>query len=1164
MKKRGGEKNGENAEEAARRSNELYRILAEASRDFIFIVDRDLRTNYINDRLAAVLGAPKEEIVGKVHEDLFPRDVGLRMKENVVKVFKTGTPLYVEAVVPMPQGDVWLSTWLEPVRDRDGKIVQVMGVSRDISRLKTAESELREQGRRLEELVEKRTAELKQANEELEKEIAQKNDLYDLLNKRLEFERMVSKISSNFVGDVDMEKELDSSLAGIGRLCGASRCFLYVISPGLERVEAVHEWCADGVSPLSAHLVSLPTTGFEWALRKIGSCETIVMNADDPDPETKRERELLRRLGIKSSMMIPVKIGDGRTGILGVDNVHHRVDWPEDDVALLRVASEIIGAALGRKTAAEAVRDSERRFREMIERSPQLVIEVNAKGDIIFANSAAIAHFGYTTEDLGRNVIEFMPPEDIEADKENLRLGLEGGRVVVETRVVAKDGSIKHILNNSLPVHRKGKFHGLVIFGMDVTERKQAETALTASEKRYAALFDSTPEGVVLADADTGDFKFVNDSFCAMTGYTRSELLEMDVGDLVAGEVREKVIVEFEKMARGEITEARELPLMRKDGARRYMDIVASMALAEDDGTVIGFFKDITERVAAEETLRDHNAFYSILAVIRGVPQNAPEKELLEAFVSAAVCSYGFRLAWFGTHENGRVKPVARAGEVDECVDSLEIDVSGGGSPDAGSSVELAFRNGAPGGFADVRSADENIRWRDVLIRLGCLSSLAVPAIVDGSMDGVAVFYSGAVNAFHKERHDMLTLLVGELSAIISDRRRRAREEMERETLREQLEQAQKMEAIGTLAGGMAHDFNNTLAVIMGSAEMAHRMLTKGDPNAERLKKIIEATRRAKGLTSQLLTFARKGKLEVKNVSVNQMAEEITEILKRGVSKNIQLECNAEKDLPAVKADQNQIHQALLNLCLNAADAMPGGGRLAIETGLVEVDAAALRATRADAAPGRYCMVKISDNGTGIPETIINKIFEPFFTTKDREKGTGLGMSISLGIVRNHGGFIDVKSKVGKGTEVFVMLPATEEKGAREEPSAADAPAKGTETILVIDDDQDLVDMALETLELEGYKPIGATSGEEGLNIFRKHHNLIDLVILDMIMPKMDGSEVFSKLRTIAPSAKVILCSGFSGNVEASLLLERGAKGYIQKPFGLNELCAKIREALGG
>jgi two-component system cell cycle sensor histidine kinase/response regulator CckA len=384
------------------------------------------------------------------------------------------------------------------------------------------------------------------------------------------------------------------------------------------------------------------------------------------------------------------------------------------------------------------------------------------------------------------------------------------------------------------------------------------------------------------------------------------------------------------------------------------------------------------------------------------------------------------------------------------------------------------------------------------------------------------------------------------------------RDVTEKKRMEAELIQAQKMEAIGTLAGGIAHDFNNILMGILGYTSL---MLLNAEPDNtshERLKSIEHLVESGADLTKQLLGFARGGKYEVKPTDVNELVRRSSEIFGR-TKKEITIHRNYQKDLYTADVDRGQIEQVLLNLFVNAWQAMPGGGDLYMETSNVTLDEIYTRLHSLN--PGNYVKISVTDNGTGMDQATQRRIFEPFFTTKGMGLGTGLGLASAYGIIKNHGGIINVYSEVGRGTTFTIYLPASTRAIFEEKIIPAEA-KKSTESVLIVDDQDMILAVARDMLKALGYKVFTAQGGKEALAIYNENKKSIDVVILDMIMPSMSGGETFDKLKAINPDVRVILSSGYSINGQATEIMQRGCNGFIQKPFNIKELSQKIREVL--
>jgi len=383
-------------------------------------------------------------------------------------------------------------------------------------------------------------------------------------------------------------------------------------------------------------------------------------------------------------------------------------------------------------------------------------------------------------------------------------------------------------------------------------------------------------------------------------------------------------------------------------------------------------------------------------------------------------------------------------------------------------------------------------------------------------------------------------------------------ERRERQRLERQQVQAQKMEAIGTLAGGIAHDFNNVMMGIQGRTSLLLSEVDRTHPFYEHLKGIEEHLHKATDLTRRLLGFARGGKYEVRPIDLNAVIREQNRMFGR-TRKEITLEESLEPSLWTVKADQGQIEQVLLNLYINAWQAMPTGGTLRVHTENKTLRERDVRDHRTK--PGDYAAVSVSDTGVGMDPETRQRIFEPFFTTKKTGRGTGLGLASVYGTVQNHEGFIHVESQPGRGTTFTLFFPAFRRVPAAQRKSGDDM-IQGHGTVLLVDDEPMILQIGQMMLQRLGFDVKTAGSGEEALNLFKADPAQIDLVILDMIMPDLSGAETFERLKAIGPGVKVLLSSGYSIDGEAAGILKRGCDGFIQKPFDLQSLSKKIRDVL--
>ncbi|MGH8103408.1 MAG: response regulator, partial [bacterium] len=382
----------------------------------------------------------------------------------------------------------------------------------------------------------------------------------------------------------------------------------------------------------------------------------------------------------------------------------------------------------------------------------------------------------------------------------------------------------------------------------------------------------------------------------------------------------------------------------------------------------------------------------------------------------------------------------------------------------------------------------------------------------------------------------------------------------ERNRLQKQLLQSQKMETIGTMAGGIAHDFNNQLTVILGNLDLALMEAPEGAGLFENLQNAMKAAKRCAELTRSILAFGRQISTEPRPMNLNAAVDEATRLLERSFPASVRLNVQKLGHLWTINADNTQMQQVLMNLCVNARDAMPGGGMLTVRTSnktLTDADCT----QNVEARPGRYICLIVQDTGTGIPAEILPRIFEPFFTTKEVGKGTGLGLAMVYGIVKAHDGWIQVSSQVGTGTTFTVFLPAVVAVIIEEKPQVVSAPG-GSETILVVDDEDLVLGLARSILERHGYKVVTACDGVDALELFRKMHSRIDAIVLDLNMPRMTGLEALGPLRQIRSDIPIIISSGYRADLEAREALENGAAGFVQKPYTPAVMAQALRRIL--
>ncbi|MCB2186247.1 MAG: PAS domain S-box protein [Deltaproteobacteria bacterium] len=655
----------------------------------------------------------------------------------------------------------------------------------------------------------------------------------------------------------------------------------------------------------------------------------------------------------------------------------------------------------------------------------------------------------------------------------------------------------------------------------ELTERQRAEAGLQERQDFLKTLVECSLDAIVTTD-DNRRITSCNSAFLAMYGFRREEVLGRSIRLLHAsdesfarwGEVVRPVLAE-QGFWRGE------WEFQRQDGTTLAVEVVSS-AHRGPEGEIYGYVsihRDVTERKRTEQALWENEQKF------RQLTENIDDVFWLTAADWSQIyyVSPAFEKIWglpcARLYENPRLWL--------ECVVEEDLAALLAAIPEQWvSTADFEFPP------YRIRRPDGAVRW---------ISDRAFPIMDENGQ-------------------------VHRVAGISEDITASKEAEENRSRLELQLRQAHKLEAVGTLAGGIAHDFNNILAVIMGFAELAQDDAAAGNPNPASLRQILLSAERAKQLVRKILAFSRKDEPDLQPRDLNQMVQGALTILGRTLPKMIALESRLAKALPPVLADGSQIEQVLLSLASNSADAMPEGGKLTVETQLVELDEEYCR-RHLEVRPGAYVLLQFSDTGHGMAEAIREHIFEPFYTTKEVGKGTGLGLSTTYGVIKNHGGHIYCYSEPGQGATFQVYLPVAPGEAGDQAPAPGSGPAReeawrGAETILLVDDEEGLREMGRRNLADLGYQVLTAASGEEALEAFAAADGRVDLVIMDLGMPGMGGHQAMRQILAREPGAKVIIASGYAANGRAAAALADGAAGYVAKPFRRAELAATVREVL--
>jgi two-component system, cell cycle sensor histidine kinase and response regulator CckA len=760
-----------------------------------------------------------------------------------------------------------------------------------------------------------------------------------------------------------------------------------------------------------------------------------------------------------------------------------------------------------RKKVEGALRESESKYKELVDNANSVIIRWKRDGTITFFNEYAQAFFGYSADEaVGKHVSILVPERDSTgSDLSTLVQDIVDypDRYVNNINEnVCHDGRRVWMTWTNKPIFDdEGQVVEILAVGSDITDRKMAEQELLASETRYRRLFEAAKDGILILDAGTGQIVDVNPFLAELLGYSRDKMLGKKLWEIGLFEDTSRSQALFAELQGKEYVRYEDLPLQTLRGEVMDVEFVSNVYLVDGTKVIQCNIRDITERRRTEKALRDSERKYRTL--------------------------------------------------FEDSIDALYLTMAGGTLIDANQA------------FLDLLGYE-----KEEMVGHSVLKTYADPA--DRQRYYQAIGSKGFIRDYplrlvRKDGREIDCLVSSRIehdkdgSILIS--RGLIRDITEQRNLQRQLLQAQKMEAIGTLAGGIAHDFNNLLQVVLGYSELLLTEKREDDREYADLQKIFHAAKNGADLVQRLLMFSRKSEPKFAPMNLKKLIVQVEKLLRRTIPRMVDIHLDLSADLPEIYADSSQMEQVLMNLAVNARDAIPDLGKLTVKTSTVTLDEEYCR-LQLEASPGEYVLLEVTDTGHGMDKATAEHIFEPFFTTKEMGRGTGLGLAMVHGIVKQHNGHITVYSEVGKGTTFRVYLPAIEAEVETHVETTCIMPALGTETVLLVDDEEFVKELGQRLLARSGYTVLTATNGEEALDLYVRMKDQIHLVILDLIMPTMGGRDCLKRLLEIDPQAKVLIASGYSADASTKECVDLGAKGFLAKPFRFKELMGQVRKVL--
>ena len=753
-------------------------------------------------------------------------------------------------------------------------------------------------------------------------------------------------------------------------------------------------------------------------------------------------------------------------------------------------------------------------FQALLDASPAAIYAKDLAGRYLFVNHQAQQHINQPlTEILGKTNYALYAQDVADDLAATDALIIQTKQPSEREVTVAAGATTRSYLASKFPLFdHLGQLYAIGGVATDITERKQAEQQLRANAEQYRVLFEANPLPLWIVDRKTLAFLAVNNAAVEQYGYTRAELLAMTLRDVRPAE---DIPVLLDRIRRSEhARQQSEVPILwrsdvrhqRKNGSIIYVEVVSQMLTYAEREAWIIVLHDITARKQTEAALRESEALYQALSTA--------------SFESIII------------HDNGKIV----------AVNQVLCDLVGYAADELIGKTYAAFldQDDVPIIAQKLLAGDTDLYTAHVIRK-----------------DGSRFYMEGQPKTIRYRGHVMAVMAIRDVTE-----RRRTEEALRRS--QEQLMQSQRLELVGRLAGGIAHDFNNLLTAITGYGSLILDTLDEHAAIRPDLAEILQAAERASDLTHQLLAYSRRQLLQPTLINLNNVVTAMERMLRRLIGEDIDLLVELDPILEHTMLDRGQIEQVLMNIVVNARDAMPHGGRLTIETANVDLDEAYHSNLHSQVKTGAYVLLAITDTGIGIDAETQTHIFEPFYTTKEVGKGTGLGLSTVYGIVKQSGGYVWVYSEIEVGTTFKIYFPAVTaiETMPLPPPLAVSTSHAGSEVILVVEDEEQVRTLVQRVLSMHGYRVLTATYGNEGLALWRERAHIIDLVITDIVMPQMSGRELIALIHAESPHVRTLCMSGYTNRVVREHDLVSPCQAFLPKPFTPLALISKVRQVL--